>query len=88
MIHFFDRIFFFFFFLSLSFLTLYRLLVRSMRARALLACGRLDEARDECNAGIKEAKNNYERIVAISLGSMRAQIHTAEGEDQGMKLLF
>ena len=53
-----------------------------MRARALLACGRLDEARDECNAGITEAKENQERIVAVSLGSMRAQIHTAEGEDQ------
>ena len=55
---------------------------RCIRARALLSSGRLDEAREECDYGILESKNSNERVNSISLGIMRAQIHTSEGEDQ------
>ena len=55
---------------------------RCIRARALLSSGRLDEAREECDYGILESKSSNERVNSISLGIMRAQIHTSEGEDQ------
>ena len=53
-----------------------------MKSRSLLSSGCLDDAREECDQGIKEAKNANEKLISIALGSMRAQIHTAEGQDQ------
>ena len=40
----------------------------------LLSSGRLDEAREECDAGLAEAVGSKESIVRIALGSIRAQV--------------
>ena len=65
---------------------------RALRASAMLSTGDLDGAKEECDAGLAEARNfaagssdaaaAQERLVASHLGSMRAQIHTASGETE------
>ena len=53
--------------------------VRAIKSKCLLSSGRLDEAREECDAGLKEAAGSKERIVRIALGSMRAQVMRSWG---------
>jgi hypothetical protein len=64
------------------------LALRALMAQALLSSGRLDQAREECDHGLLEAKTSNERISRLTLGCLRAQIHTAEGEDvEAVKVL-
>ena len=65
---------------------------RALRAVALLSIGDLDGAKDECDAGLADARNSVlassdpnaaqEKLVSAHLGCMRAQIHTASGETE------